>query len=137
MEDIIKISDEMTTDGDVSIVWFLESCPVRVGTLNKIVWKDLKSTNDPEIPYSIEIEALRLKGKGQGKFKKTKHVGFLHYYAVEKLEKYKAELKRKNTAITEDSPIFFSYGNSYSKQEDGTVKRVQWKGGRIEFHGNL
>jgi hypothetical protein len=55
MEDIIKISEAMTTDRDKAIVWFLESCPVRVGTLNKLTWKDLVPTNDKEVPCSIEI----------------------------------------------------------------------------------
>jgi hypothetical protein len=55
----------------------------------------------------------------------------LHYYAVEKIEKYKAELKRKNIAITEDSPIFLSYGNSYDIVNGQTIQ-VQKKGGRLE-----
>jgi hypothetical protein len=69
----------------------------------------LKSTNDKEIPYSMVIESVRLKGSGVGKYKGIRQVGFLHHFASKKLEAYKMELVRKGYRITQDDPIFIPY----------------------------
>ena len=84
----------MTTDRDKFLVWFLESCPVRKGTLRQLKFGDLKPLNDKDVPFWLRVDAKRLKGGGKGKYKKAKHIGFLHYYAVQKFEAYKAELKQ-------------------------------------------
>ena len=85
----------MTTQRDKFMLWFLVSCPVRAGTLRKLVWKDLKPLDDAEVPYWINVKSDRLKGQGKGKYKGAKHVGFLHYYAAQKLKAYKLGLKQK------------------------------------------
>jgi integrase len=112
LPDCVDLENAMTSQRDKFLVWFLESCPVRAGTLRKLVWKDLKPLADKDVPYWISIESARLEGSGKGKYKGTRHVGFLHSYAVQKLEAYKQELKQKKIDITPDSPIFVAYNNN-------------------------
>lgn len=64
------------------------------------------------LPYYIELGAERLKGAGKGKYKGAKHIGVIHYYAMEKLEKYKLELKKFGLEPNLDSPIFLALGNN-------------------------
>jgi hypothetical protein len=119
IDECVMLDEAMTTHRDRFLVWFLESCPVRQGTLRKLVWKDLKPLDDPQVPYWISIEAARLKGKGLKKYKGAKHIGFLHYLAVQKLEAYKQELKQRHIEYTEDSPIFMAYNNNPWGQKIG------------------
>jgi hypothetical protein len=99
----------MTTDRDRFLVWFLESVEVRKGTVRQLTFGDLKPLNDKEVPFWLRVEARRLKGKGKDKYKKAKHIGFLHYYVVQKFEAYKQELKQKGIIFNDDSPLFMSY----------------------------
>lgn len=108
-EDIHTLENAMLTARDKALLWFLASAPVRIGTLKKLLWKDLQPTSDPEVPYLIEIESARLKGRGKGKFKGAKQICFLHSLAVEKLEAYKNESVRKGYKLTDESPIFIAY----------------------------
>jgi integrase len=119
--DIVDLENAMTTARDKFLVWFIASSPVRLETLTKLVWADLKPTNDREVPYSFIIESARLKGAGRSKYKGLKHIGFLHSLAVKKLEAYKKELEKKEYVfadsnpkkekhiITPKSPIFLAY----------------------------
>lgn len=114
IEDCVKLESAMPNRRGKFLVWFLVSCPVRVGTLKKLTWKDLRPLDDPEVPYWVYVEAKRLKGGGVGKYKKAKHIGFLTRYTVEKLEDYKRELKEKGISYNEDSPLFMAYrSNQY------------------------
>lgn len=112
MQDLLEMDEVMMYQRDKAILWFLESAPFRVGTLTKLLWTDLKPTQqllkdnceksngqikrtleeDRQIaklvPYYIEVEAGRMKGAGQGKYVGAKQIAFLHHYVVEKLEKY-------------------------------------------------
>lgn len=120
VEDCVKLEEAMTTDRDKFLIWFLESCPVRKGTLRQLKFGDLKPLNDKDVPYWLRVDAKRLKGNGKGKYKKAKHIGFLHYYAVEKLEAYKAELKQKGIECNENTPLFVSYKTTpQGKKGDG------------------
>ena len=112
IEDVIELEAAMTTQRDKFMLWFLVSCPVRAGTLRKLVWSDLKPQNDTEVPYWINVKSDRLKGQGKGKYKGAKHVGFIHYYAAQKLEAYKQELKQRGITYTETSPLFMAYNNN-------------------------
>ena len=112
MDDILSLENAMTNQRDKAIVWFFASTSVRIGTLIELRWNDLKETDDPEIPFYLEIESLRLKGHGFGKFKGVKQITFLHKLAVAKLESYKAEAKRKGYLLKDDSPIFIGYHNN-------------------------
>jgi integrase len=112
MEDILDLDNAMTNQRDKAIIWFFASTSMRIGTLIKLKWSDLKSTNDSEVPYQIEIESARLKGHGVGKFKGLKQITFLHSLALEKLMSYKEEAKRKGYLLKDDSPIFVGYKNS-------------------------
>jgi len=117
VEDCVKLEEAMTTDRDKFLVWFLQSVEVRKGTVEKLKFGDLKPLNDKEVPYWLRVEAKRLKGSGKGKYKKAKHIGFLHYYAVRKLKAYKAELKAKGIAYDDNTPLFVSYKTTtYSKK---------------------
>jgi hypothetical protein len=109
VEDCSKLEEAMKTERDKFLVWFLESCPVRKGTLRQLKFGDLKPLNDKDVPYWFRVEAKRLKGQGKGKYKKALHVGFLHYYAVQKLEAYKQELTEKGIEFNKDTPLFVSY----------------------------
>jgi hypothetical protein len=71
------------------------------------------------VPYCLEIEAERLKGAGKGKCRGVKHVGFLHHFAVEKLERYKLELKKYGVEPNPDDPIFIAYANNLHNQGKG------------------
>jgi len=120
VKDCLELENFMTNDRDKFLVWFLESCAVRKGTLQQLKFRDLKPLNDKELPYWIKVEAKRLKGKGKGKFKKALHIGFLHYYAVEKFEAYKQELNENGIEYNDDSPLFMSYKTTpYGKKGDG------------------
>jgi hypothetical protein len=109
VEDCLKLEEAMTTDRDKFLVWFLESCPVRKGTLRQLKFGDLRPLNDKEVPFWLRVEAKRLKGGGKKKYKKALHVGFLHHYAVQKFELYKAELKQKGIEYNDNTPLFVSY----------------------------
>ena len=131
----------MTYHRDKAILWFVESAPFRQGTLTNLFWRDLKPTAEllkqiregskgqikrtieedlqlaKDVPYYILIEAERLKGAGRGKYKGVKQIGFLHYHAVEKLELYKEELKKRGLPITPDTPIFVALeSNPFNKK---------------------
>ena len=58
------------------------------------------------------LKPTRLKGSGKKRYKGTKHVGFLHTYAVQKLEEYKKELNNMGIKYNENSPIFMAYHNN-------------------------
>ncbi len=53
-----------------------------------------------------------MKGHGVGKYKGLKQITFIHKLAVDKLESYKAEAKRKGYVLKDDSPIFIGYHNN-------------------------
>ena len=125
MTDLLELDEVMITQRDRSILWFLQSCPLRVSSLMQLFWRDLQPTNDPQAPYKIVIESRRLKGHGKGRYVGTKHIGFLHYYAAAKLEKYKAELKEKKIDVTPDSPIFVAYNsNPYHQVKGGRLQKI-------------
>ena len=109
VEDCFKLEEAMTNVRDKFLVWFLESCPVRKGTVSKLTFGDLKPLNDKDVPYWLRVDAKRLKGQGKGKYKKAKHIGFLHYYAAQKFEDYKQELKEKGISFNDNTPLFVSY----------------------------
>jgi hypothetical protein len=109
VDDCVKLESEMANDRNIFLLWFLESCPTRVGTPKQLTWKDLKPLNDKDVPFWIYVKADRLKGHGKGRYKKAKYIGFLHSYAVQKLEAYKQELKEMEINYTEESPIFMTY----------------------------
>jgi hypothetical protein len=81
MNDIIALENAMTTARDKFLVWFLASTAFRVGTLGKLLWKDLQPTEDKEIPYQLVIDSVRLKGSGVGRYRGLKQVAFLHLLA--------------------------------------------------------
>ena len=97
--DILEMEEAMVHRRDKALIWFLESAPFRGGTLTKLLWQDLKSTEsllkeireeakgqttttkneDVEIakavPYYMVIEGARMKGGGKGKYKGVKQIG--------------------------------------------------------------
>ena len=109
MQDVEDLDNSMTSQCDKALLWFFESTSIRIGTIPKLKWSDLKPTNDQEIPFYLLIESERLKGSGKGKYKGLKQITFLHSLAVEKLENYKVEAKRKGYILNDDSPIFIAY----------------------------
>ena len=107
--DIPELENGFSFLRDKALLWFIASAPFRLESLTKLKWEDLKPTGDKEVPYSLLIEAERLKGSGKGKYRGLKQVGFLHRLAAQKLESYKKELERKGYIITENDPIFLAY----------------------------
>ena len=150
LQDIVELDDVMTSHRDRAILWFLESSPLRRGTLTMLKWKDLKSTElmlkqlreeakgqvsrTPEedveiakkVPYYFVIESARLKGGGKGRYKGVRHVGFLHSFAVKKLERYKQELKELNIAVTDDSWIFVTYAHNWATGKGNQLQVVSF-----------
>jgi hypothetical protein len=118
----LDLENAMKCNRDKFLVWFLESCPVRKGTLRQLKFEDLKPLNDKDVPYWLRIEAKRLKGQGKGKYRKAKHIGFLHYYAVQKFEAYKAELKHKEIPFNDDTPLFVSYKTTSQGSRKGLAQ---------------
>jgi len=114
--DILDLENAMTTQRDKAVLWFIASAPVRVGSIPKLQWKDLKKTHDKEVPYYLKIEGGRLKGAGKGKYKGTKQIAFLHRKAVEKLKSYRLEARKRGYHLSNDAPIFISY------RQQGKVK---------------
>lgn len=109
VEDCLRLEEAMSTDRDKFLIWFLESCPVRKGTVIKLKFGDLKPLDDKDVPFWLRVDAKRLKGSGKGKYRKAKHIGFLHYYANQKFEAYKQELKQKGIEYNDNTPLFVSY----------------------------
>ena len=69
-----------------------------------------------EVPYYLVIGSERMKGSGKGKYQGVRQIAFLHYYAAEKIEKYKLELKQKGIATSADAPIFLAlHNNAFNK----------------------
>jgi site-specific recombinase XerC len=108
-QDILDLENAFFSLRDKALLWFIASAPFRLETITKLKWKDLKPTNDKDVPYSMLIEAERLKGSGKGKYKGVKQVGFLHSLTSQKLEAYKKELERKGYMTSENDPIFIAY----------------------------
>jgi integrase len=108
-QDLLELESAFTSLRDKALLWFVASAPFRLTSITRLKWRDLKPTNDKEIPYCMVIEGVRLKGSGIGKYKGVRQVGFLHHVASKKLEAYKMELVRKGYRITEDDPIFIPY----------------------------
>ena len=143
LQDIMEMEEAMTYQRDKAILWFLESTPLRHLTTVNLYWHDLKPTaqllkeireeaqgqfkrtieEDEKlaklVPYYIVVGAERRKGAGKGRYKGVKHIGFLHYYAVEKLERYKLELKKFGIQVTPDNPLFLALGNNRFNQSKG------------------
>lgn len=109
LEDCLKLEEAMMTDRDKFLVWFLQSIQVRKGTLRQLKFGDLKPLNDKDVPFWLQVGAKRLKGGGKGKYRKAKHIGFLHYYAAQNFEAYKEELKQKSIPFNDNTPLFVSY----------------------------
>ncbi len=109
MQDILDLEDAMQSQRDKAILWFLASTAFRIGTLVELTWNDLEPTQDSEVPYQLVIESSRLKGKGKGRYRGLKQVAFLHSLAVEKLENYKKEMRRRGYQANRESPIFIAY----------------------------
>lgn len=109
IQDVLDLENAFSYLRDKAMLWFIASAPFRLETITKLKWKDLKPTNDKEVPFSLLIESERLKGSGHGKYKGLKQVGFLHSLTVSKLEAYKKEIQRKGYAVSEDDPIFIAY----------------------------
>jgi integrase len=108
-EDILALEGAFSFARDKALLWFLASSPIRLNTVTKMKWCDLKPTNDREVPYSFTIESARLKGAGRSKYKGIRHIGFLHWLTVKKLDAYKKELQNKGYSINDKSPIFLAY----------------------------
>ncbi len=51
MDDILELENAMTNQRDKAIIWFFASTSVRIGTLTKLRWNDLKPTNDKDVPF--------------------------------------------------------------------------------------
>lgn len=49
MQDLLDLDEVMNNARDKAILWFLESCPVRAGTLKQLLWKDLVPTGDAKM----------------------------------------------------------------------------------------
>ena len=79
-----------------------------------------------KVPFYFVIEGARLKGSGKGRYKGVKHVGFLHSFAVKKLERYKQELKELNITITDDSWIFVTYAHNWATGKGNRLKVVSF-----------
>jgi integrase len=109
VEELLELENSMKCNRDKFLIWFLESCPVSKGTLRQLRFSDLKPLKDSEVPYWLRVDAKRLKGSGRGKYKKAKHIGFMHYYCNQKFEDYKQELKEKGIAYNENTPLFVTY----------------------------
>ena len=99
LEDIQALEDNVSNQRDKAIIRFISSTALRVGSLSKLTWLDLKETGNSEVPFKLEVEAGRLKGSGVGKYKGIKHICFVNKWAVEKLEEYKKEAHLKGYTI--------------------------------------
>jgi integrase len=121
LEDLTALETVAHSARDKALIWFIASTSCRVGTVVLLKWKDLKPTENKNVPYVLEVESARLKGSGVGKYKGLKQITFLHKFAYEKLLVYKQEALKKY-ALNEDSPVFIKYWNK------GEVEPITFKG---------
>lgn len=68
MEDLIDLCDNMTFKRDKFLIWFLDSCPFRVGTVSKLLWKDLLMATETKLTF---LEYCTLKEKEKENMKVT------------------------------------------------------------------
>ncbi len=123
LEDIQALEDNVSTQRDKAIIRFISSTALRVGSLSKLTWLDLKETGNSEVPFMLEVEAGRLKGSGFGKYKGIKHICFVNKWAVEKLEEYKKEAQLKGYTIKETESIFIRYYQADRDQNEGLTSK--------------
>ena len=74
LDDLVALESVTHSARDKALLWFFASTSVRVGTLVLLKWEDLKPTENPKVPFMLEIESKRLKGAGIGKYKGLKCV---------------------------------------------------------------
>jgi hypothetical protein len=129
LDDLVTLEENMLSIRDRALVWLIASGAFRDFELTLLVWGDIKDTKQlfeddkslsqqeieqitKEVPYYLVIEGSRLKGKGKGRYKKLKHVAFIHWYAGERLDKYKSWLERflkdRNETLTPETPLLLS-----------------------------
>jgi len=129
LDDLVTLEENMLNVRDRALVWFIASGAFRDDELTNIVWNDIKDTKQlfeddkslsqqeieqiaKEVPYYLVIEGSRLKGKGKGRYKKLKHVAFIHWYAGERLDKYKTWVERflkdRKETLTPKTPLLLS-----------------------------
>ncbi|MGA2766959.1 MAG: hypothetical protein ABSF24_01410 [Candidatus Bathyarchaeia archaeon] len=59
-QDLLELESAFTTLRDKALLWFVASAPFRLTSITRLKWRDLKPTNDKEIPYCMVIEGVRL-----------------------------------------------------------------------------
>jgi len=123
LEDVETMANYTRTKRDKALIWCQASCPLREGTLEKLIWGDLRETGDSQVPIMIVVKADRLKGSGRGRYKGTFHIGFWHAHAWKLFQDYRKEALRKlrkkypDFEITSKTSLWLSYVNG-----NGTVK---------------
>jgi hypothetical protein len=151
MNDLLELDAAMFLPRDRAIVWAISSCAFRDNELVSLNWEDRKLTRqlleenrDPtrnpaevqkeideishDVPYYFVIEGRRLKGKGEGKYSRHKHIAFLHWYAAAKLDKYeewaREYFKRYGTELTGKMPLFIATRKDGSVERLGTANKI-------------
>jgi integrase len=109
LTDLFDMEQVCHNSRDKALLWFIASTGCRIGTVNQLKWSDLKPTNNPKVPFMIEVDSKRLKGAGIGKYRGLTQITFVHNYANEKLQLYRKEAEKKGYKLTDDSPIFIAY----------------------------
>lgn len=115
--DIEDMANSLGWKRDKALIWFTASAPFREGTLEKLLWGDLKETNDIEAPIIITIKGRRMKGAGKGRYRGIEQTCFLHRFAWNLMLEYKKEASRKlrkkypDFEITDKTPLFLNYVN--------------------------
>jgi len=136
LADLIELESAMLNPRDHALVWFISSGSFRDNELinlkqsdklltRKLLEDNKDPTRDPavvqkaieeiskDIPYYFVIEGSRLKGGGKGRYKRLKHIAFIHWYAAQKLDKYEVWIKnylKTNLGVdlTSDMPLLIS-----------------------------
>ncbi len=109
LEDLTALEAKAHLAKDKAFIWFIASTSCREGTISLLKWEDLKPTENKNVPYSLEIDSTKLKGKGIGKYRGLKQITFVHRYAYEKLLDYKEEAKLLGYELKPESPLFIAY----------------------------
>jgi site-specific recombinase XerD len=136
IQDVQDLDNAMTCQRDKAILWFFASTAIRIGTVLKLKWKDLKPTGDKQVPFQLLIESARLKGSGIGKYRGVKQVAFMHSLAVQKLEAYKKEAERKGYKLNDESPIFVAYnkGGKITPLLENAIGKMFSDGSLVAWH---
>lgn len=140
IDDLEEMSKNATIRDD-ALEWFLESTAMRRGSIPKITWgmlREVRRLDNGEVEF-VPIFKQNKKGKIdivvpiyiglssqylKGKYKNVQQHVFLHFYAYEKLMRYRQWLREKGIEVTEKTPLFLTFRKPYRNLSGESIRNT-------------